>query len=194
MFMYRASIVKEFIGQAKTGDMPAQDNLERAQGLIGFSFGLHFDNQGQLGHPGSVNTAIAGHIVNHEVLRTKDMTLQEELAIEVARLDPTLSDNINSLPTIKAPNKAYNTHELLMQSAPDFKANRVNSLAVVAFRHHLPRAAAQVRKAGFEVANPDMAGVGDFDPTLDQAWVHSKEAWIIRERLVISAFAVLNRI
>ncbi len=48
MFMYRASIVKEFIGQAKTGDMPAQDNLERAQGLIGFSFGLHFDNQGQL--------------------------------------------------------------------------------------------------------------------------------------------------
>lgn len=186
--------ILQLIGQAESGNVPPEGNLEQAEEVLGFSFGLYFNGSGQLARPGPINDAIASRIVNDEVLRTKNMVLQEELARAVEAREPRLSLQIATLPTIKAPFQTYNTHELLMVARHDFMSRGVGHLAVVAFRHHLPRAAAQVKKAGFAVSTPDMRGVGEFDATSGQAWIRSKDAWIQRERLVIGAFALLNRI
>lgn len=186
--------MKTILHQAATGEVPPQGRLEDSDEVIGFSFGLHFDTQGLLAHPGPVNEAMADYIVGDEILRSKNMTLQEELASAVEAREPRLSSQIDTLSTIKAPFMTYNTHELLQQAQEGMRERQARSLAVVAFRYHLPRAAAQVRKAGFETIVPDMSGVGDFDPNSSQPWIRNREAWIRRERKVILAFALANRI
>lgn len=186
--------ITQIMHQADTGIVPPVGDMEEANEIIGFSYGLHFDDAGQLKGPGPVNEAIAHHVVNDEVLRSKDMTLQEELAIAIEAREPRLANQIRSLPTVKKPGQAYNTHEILQQARPDLLERNVRSLGVVAFRHHLPRARAQVAKAGFDVASTDMSGVGDFDPASAQDWIRSKDVWIKRERKVIVAFALLGRL
>ena len=47
------------------------------------------------------------------------MSLQEEIAIAVQQEDKTLSDQIDSLKTIKSPGKTYNTHELIETVKPN---------------------------------------------------------------------------
>jgi hypothetical protein len=192
--MNKVREIATLIDHARTGEMPPTGDVENADELIGFSFGLYFDDNGLLGHPGPVNEAIADFVVSDEVLRSKNMTVQEELAVAIEAREPRLAEQIDTLKTIKEPGKAFNTHELLVMAKPALVQRGVGSLAVVAFRNHLPRAAAQVKKAGFVVATPDMRGVGDFDPHSSQAWIHSPEAWIRRERLAITAFALMNRI
>jgi len=192
--MYRVSEVATLIDQAHSGVVPPIGNLEDADEAIGFSFGLYFDERGQLAHPGPVNEAIAHRVVNDELLRGKNMTLQEELAIAIEALDPTLAGQIDSIKTIKKPGRAHRTHEVLKIASPSLAERQVGSLAVIAFRHHLPRAVAQVKKAGFEVAAPSMSGVGDFDPNSPQSWIHNSRAWMRRECKVIVALALLNQI
>lgn len=192
--MYDISRVAKLIDQSKTGIVPPSGNLEEADELIGFAFGLYFDTQGQLGAVGPVNEAIAARVVTDEILRSKNMILQEELAVAIEARDPRMANQIDTLKTIKKPGTAYNTHELLMAAKPGLVERKVGSLAVVAFRHHLPRAAAQVHKAGFAVATPDMSNVGEFDPNSPQSWIHDIDSWNRREVKVIAAFALLNYI
>lgn len=182
------------IDQAHTGRMPASGNIEDANEVIGFSFGTYFDDEGQLLKPGPVNEAMADFIVGNEVLRSKNMTLQEELAVAVQAREPKLGDQISNLPSIKVPFQAFSTHELIAIARPGLQERQVRSLAVIAFRHHQPRATAQVKGAGFEVSTPNMIAIGDFDPHSGQSWIHSREDWIKRERKVIVAHALLNRI
>jgi hypothetical protein len=192
--MYKVNEVLTLIDQAGKGELPPSGDIENVDELIGFSFGLYFDDEGQLGNPGPVNEAMAEFVVGNEVLRSKNMTLQEELAVAIEAREPRLAHQIDTLKTIKEPGTAYNTHELLVTAKPTLVQRGVGSLAVLAFRNHLPRAAAQVKKAGFIVATPDMSGVGDFDPKSPQGWIHNPEAWIRRERVAIAAFALMNRI
>lgn len=192
--MYRVGELTSLMEQARTGDVPPIGDVAQADELIGFAFGLYFDADGQLGRPGPVNDAIADFIVGDEVLRSNNMTLQEELAVAIEAREPKLAGQIDALKTIKAPGRAHNTHELLVTAKPALIARGVGSLAVVAFRNHLPRAAAQVSKAGFTVSTPDMTGVGDFDPHSPQEWIHNPEVWIKRERKVLAAFALAGRI
>ena len=187
------SEVRTMIHQAHSGDMPPQGNLEAADEVFGFSFGTCFNSEGQLLKPGPVNEALAAFIVGHEVLCSMPMTLQQEVAMAVqAAREPGSGGEINSLPSLKAPFKAFNTHELITIARPGLVKRGVKSVAVVAFRHHLPRAAAEVKRAGFVVATPDMRAVGDFDPRSDQAWTHDREAWDHREPKVIAALALLG--
>ncbi len=58
----------------------------------------------------------------------------------------------------------------------------------------MPRARAQVRKANYAIATPDMSDIGDFDLHSSQPWIRSPEAWIERERKFIWLNAVLNLI
>jgi pimeloyl-ACP methyl ester carboxylesterase len=192
--MKRISEIRGLIEQARTGIVAPVGNLEQADELIGFSFGTYLNSEGQLDHPGPVNDAIARFVVCNEVLRSKNMTLQEELAVAIEAIEPKMANQIDSLPTIKKPGVVFNTHELLATAQPKFRERNVGSLAVVAFRHHLPRAAAEVRKAGFVVATPDMSIVGDFDPNNPQKQVRSAQDWYDRENKVIPIFALLNRI
>lgn len=192
--MYRPSAILELINQAETGNIPPEGDLSEVDEVLGFSFGLHFNPEGYLAQPGSTNEAIAKMIVSDEVLRSKYMTLQEELAIAVEAREPHLANQINAIPTIKSPFQTYNTHDILQAARPGLIERNVGLVAVVAFRNHLPRANAHVRKAGFSTALPDMRAVGDFDPSSGQAWIRNPEDWIKRERLAIGLFAALNRI
>jgi len=184
------------IEQSRTGIVPPIGNIELSDEVIGFSFDLYLDAKGQLDRrqSGPVNEALANFIINNEILRAKDMTLQEEIAIAITDKEPKLTDRINVLKSIKRPGKTFNTHELLKAAYPGLIKRQVGSLAVVVFRHQLPRAAAQVKKAGFAVSTPDMSQVGDFNPYSVQPWVRSSEAWVKRERKVIIAFGLLNLI
>ena len=184
----------ELLHQSKTGIVPISGSLENAQELMGLSFGVHFNSGGQISEPGSVNDALAKYIVNDEILRSKNMTLQEELAIAVERHEPRMSMQIDSIRSVKKPFRTFNTHELITKAKAGLIERNVRSLAVVAFRHHLPRAAAQVKKAGFDVAVPDMSGIGDFDPYSSQPWIRNINAWTNRERKVIAVFALMGRV
>jgi hypothetical protein len=192
--MYKLGELNGLIHQAATGDVPPIGDVASADEVIGFAFGLRFDQDGQLGSPGPVNETIANFIVNDEVLRTKNMTLQEELAVAIEAIEPMLANQIVTLKTIKTPGVAYNTHELLMTAKPGLAQRSIGSLAVVAFRNHLPRAAAQVKKAGFMVSTPNMSRVGEFDPDSPQPWIRNPDAWIRRERKALAVFALANRI
>lgn len=192
--MYSPRAISALIDQARTGDVAPHGDLTEAQTLIGFSFGLVTDAAGQLAGPGVVNDALARFIVNHEALRTKTMILQEELANAVIACDQTLASQIQSLKSIKSPGATYNTYELMAQVTPQLQSQHIVSLIVVAFRHHLPRAEAVVRKAGFGTITPDLRQVGDFDPASSQPWIRGTEAWIRRERTAINIFAMRNYI
>jgi len=192
--MYSPSKIMSLVKLAENGQIQPKGNLEDADELIGFSFGLILDERGQLKSSGPVNHALAKFIVGNEILREKNMSLQEEIATAVQQEDRTLSDQIDSLKTIKKPGQTYNTHELIETVKPELLARGVGKLAVIAFRYHLPRAEAEVRKAGFETLLPDLSNVGDFDPISPQYQARSQEDWIKRERIVIPLFAILNRI
>ncbi len=125
--MYRLSEINALVDQARTGDVPPVGNLEAAKEIFGFAFGIYFDTDGRLEHPGPVNEALADFIVNDEVLRSKNMTLQEELAIAVEAREPRLSLQIDSLKTVKAPFKTYNTYELLKAARPGLVERNVGS-------------------------------------------------------------------
>ena len=184
--------VYRLIQQAESGNVAALGNSELADEVLGFAFDAVFDNQGNLAEPGKVNEAIADRIINDEVLRSKNMTLQEELANAVVSKEKRLGDQIEVIPTIKSPNKTYNTHELMILAKRGLIDRQIGGLAVIAFRYHLPRAAAVVRKAGFDIVIPDMQEVGNFNPQSSLPWTRSKEDWIKRERIVIPYFAARN--
>ncbi len=192
--MYDPSKISALIGQAYTGDVPPHGNMWDAAEVIGFSFGLKLDSTGQLAGPGAVNEALAGYIVRNEELRYKNMHLQEEIANAVLGLDRSLAHRVNVLPTMKAPGNTYSSPELVDAVAPDLRERHVDTLGVLAFRHHLPRANAHVQKAGFETAVPELRDVGDFDPNSAQPWTRSRGAWIRREAIAICGFAALNKI
>jgi hypothetical protein len=192
--MYRPREIYHLIQQAGSGDFPPIGNLEDMDEAFGFSFGSRWNEYGWLAHPGPTNGAIADSIVGNEVLREMNMTLQEELAIAVKEREPRLSDQIIAIPTMKRPGKNYNTDEVLKRALPDLAERNVGSLAVIAYRYHLPRAEAEVRKAGFYTATPDMSEVGDFDPYSAHRQCRSLDDWIRRERLVIPLFAALGHI
>ena len=193
--MINPAEIARTVGYARSGEMPPIGDLASATEVIGFSFGTYFDADGQLSRPGPVNDEIARCIVSNEVIRDTEMpmTLQEEVAWAVFAQDKTLRGQINVLPTIKTPGKAFNTHELIQQSRRGWATRKVGTLAIVAHPHHIPRASAQVRKAGFEVVTLDTRGIG-FDENSAQEWTTSAEKWGKKEPLVIGLGAILGRL
>jgi hypothetical protein len=170
--------------------MPPSGDLEQADHVVGFAFDTQLDAYGFITASGSTNEALAEFIVGHEVLRTKNMTLQEEIAWAVADRDPSLKEQIDRMRSLKMPGKTRHTYELINGEAGGLRDKQAHTLAVVAFRHHLPRVAATVRKAGFQTLIPDMAGVGDFNLNSSLPWTRSRYAWYKRERVAIPYFAL----
>ena len=177
--------------QAWTGVMPSLGDITQAQELIGFSFGLRFNSDGQLGAPGPINEAIARHIVGDPILSTLDMNLQEELAVAIRALDSRLaSRQIKKIvPTVPRPWRSVTTNDVYQECLPGLRGRRVSHLAVVAFRHHQPRGAAEVAVGSFKVSTSDMTGVGEFDPGNGLRQCQSKGKWMEREALVLPYFA-----
>jgi hypothetical protein len=181
--------------QAYTGEVPPIGNLEDAQELIGFAFGLRFNSEGQFGAPGPTSEAIAHRIVEDPILSGLPMNLQEEVAFAVRDLNPRLEENFRIVvPTVRRPGRSVTTDDVLRETMPGLQERDVRCLAVVAFRHHLPRATADVARAGFEISTPDMASVGDFDPDNSLSQCRSIGRWIAREALVFPYFAAQGKI
>lgn len=187
--------MRSLMQQAETGVMPHVGDMSQADAVIGFAFGIRFDDYGNLRSPGPVNEALAHFIVNDEEVRNKPMVLQDILGLEVIRLDRSLKPQIDVKPTIKRPGQAYSSYEfLVIQTMPDLVADHVGSLAVVAQPRHQPRDVAISKQAGFTTFAPDTSSVDIFDPHSSQPWIRSKEAWIRRERKVIVASALTGKI
>jgi len=116
--MYKIDELSTLMKYAADGNMPPVGDVSQSDEVLGFAYGLYFDEQGQLASPGPVNEAIADLVVGDEVLRSKNMTLQEELAVAIKKKEPKLADQIDTLRTIKKPGVAFNTHELLTTAKP----------------------------------------------------------------------------
>ncbi len=190
--MYSPFSIHELIKQAETGTIPPSGSLEDADEVLGFAFDAILDDKGGLSEPGRVNESIADFIINNEIIRSKRMTLQEELAVAVIARDGDLEGQIEVLSTIKKPGKTYDTHELMLIAKDGFRKRNSGRLAILAFRYHMPRAAAVVEKAGFKVVVPNMGGVGSFNSESSLPWTQSEQNWIKRERKVIPYFALRN--
>ena len=106
--------------------------------------------------------------------------------------DRRLSDNITAVATIdpKRPGRPLSTLDVITTARPLLAAQGVGSLAVVAFRHHMPRAAAHVEYAGFQSVIPDVRTVGDFDPQSPWPFIRNKRSWIRREVGALAFFAL----
>jgi len=182
--------------QALTGNVPPTGNLENVDEIAGFAFGIYYNNEGKLGAPGPINEALARFMVNNEVVRTKYITAQDALAWAIVKQDSTLADQINAVPTVKAPFKAYTGREFISASLPGWREREVLDLGVVAFRNHLPRAAAETEAmTGFTIATPDMSGIGTWDPSEEQQrQVRGLLNWGLREVPVQFVETVLGQI
>jgi hypothetical protein len=180
------------LNQATNGNSEPIGNVKNSKVLVGFSFGTRFDKDGELGDSGETNKAIAKYIVESPILRSKQMYLQEEVAISVIDLRPRLKNKITILKSVKMPYKTYNTHEILNHALPLLRKDKVRNITVVAFRYHLPRAAAQVKKAGFNISTTDMSKVGDWDQASSQVWTRRESNFLLREIPTIIALYFLN--
>jgi hypothetical protein len=192
--MRRLGEISSLVEQSKTGVVENVGSLEDAQEAIGFSFGLFLDKQGKLLIPGPINEAMTSYILKNKLLRKMHLTLQEELAVAVISREPAMESQITSIKSMKQPFKTYNTREVIEMARPGLEERKVKSLAVIAFRYHQPRAAAQVKKAGFNVVIPDMSDVGTFDANSYQWWTRDRRSWAMNEQIVIPIFALLNYI
>jgi len=185
--------IAELTRDAYAGDMPPRGDLASVDAVIGFSFGTYLSSDGkQVVCPGPVNEALAEMLVACEPLRSKPLALQEELALAVRAQDRSLDGRIELVPTLdpNKPGKPRSTLEVVSHVMPQLIAQRVGSVAVVAFRHHMPRAEAHVRRVGLDTAVPDVRRVGDFDPDSPWPFIRSRSEWMKRELFAIAYFAV----
>jgi len=184
------------MSQALTGNMPPTGSFENVDEIAGFAFGIYYNSEGGFGIPGPINEALAHFMVNNEVVREKYITAQDALAWAIVGQDKTLSSQINAVPTVKAPFKAFTGREFISAALPGWNERNVHDLGVVAYRNHLPRAAAETGQAtGFVIATPDMRGVGNWDPNPEQQRQARRPLnWAVREIPVQLIETVLGRI
>lgn len=192
--LQRVRDISTIMHYADSGEMPPIGEVDEAGALIAFSFGVRLDETGHVMDPGTTNRALATLIVNNDALRasTTPWYLQDEIADCAFNLDPSIVEErkIYPMASLKSQGQTYNSYELIQQATPQLRHDNAETVAVVAFRHHLPRAVGHVLRAGFKVVTPDMRQVGEFDPDSSQPWTRNREAWIKRERKVIGYCAI----
>jgi hypothetical protein len=182
--------VRDIMHYGYYGDMPQIGDLQTADAVVGFAFGVHFNEQGGIGDPGEPNRALARLLVNSEILRDTDTPwfLQEELAMAVEEMDRKAAGKIVNLGSIKAPGETYNTHELIVLNKNQLKEAGTKFIDL-AHGYHLPRTAANLHWHGFEVATIDTK-VGVFDLGSSQRQIQSLRKWRQREMPAIAYFGL----
>lgn len=171
--------------------MPPHGNLDEAEAVLAFPFGLINGTDGQYTAPGTTNLALADYISSNPQLREKDIVLSEELA---DALDGDTDGSIKVITNFRSDGKASTTYDYAVRAGKYFREQGIGTLAVVAYRHHAPRANASVRRVGLNTVLPELRHVGDFDPDSSQEWTTSRKAWIARELVVVPASALLRQI
>lgn len=188
--MYDPRKVYSLLQQATTGETPPHGRLEDAQEIVAFPFSIRLNDEGQLIGPGTTNIALAKFITTHEILREMPITMTEDLALAWPGKMPNSVEIETNFPD--SGEKASTTHNYAQRVARNLKVRKVGRIAVVAFRFHAPRADAEMQKAGFDTALPDLRQIGNFDPESSQRWTTSQEQWVKRERIILPASALLN--
>lgn len=183
--------ILEVFKYSATGNMPPQGNLDEAEAILAFPFGLIKNSNGDYIAPGATNLALATHIARSGQLREKDIVLTEELA---DALDGDTDGNITLISNLGEDGKESTTYDYAVRAGEHFRQRSIGKLAIVAFRHHLPKANAGIKRVGFETVVPELRHVGDFDPASSQWWTRNQAAWIAREALVLPAATVLKQI
>lgn len=173
------------------GDMPVIGSLDEADAVIGFSFGVHYDNEGGIADPGMTNRQLARYLLNSEALRDKEMPwfLQEEIAIAIEQEDSSASWRIVNLGSLKHPFKNYNTDELICANANQFATEQATTVVDLSHPYHMARTAANLYGRGLYPVTLDTYGEVDFDPVSSQRWTRDPWSWRKREMLAIGLFA-----
>lgn len=184
------SLVEVFKYSAN-GDMPPRGNLDEAEAILAFPFGLIKNSNGEYLAPGQTNIALASYIARSGQLREKDIVLTEELA---DALDGDTDGDIRVISNFREDGKESSTYDYAVRAGEYLRGHNVGKLAVVAFRHHLPRAEASVSRVGFSTVVPELRQVGDFDSQSYQWRTRSRARWIAWEVGSIPVSAVLNQI
>jgi hypothetical protein len=181
----------EIFKYSADGNMPPRGNLDEAEAILTFPFGFIGDSNGDYFSPGATNIALAEYIADSRQLREKDIVLTEELA---DALDGDTDGDIKVISNFLEEAKASSTFDYAVRAAEYFRERNIGSVAVVAFRHHLPRAEASVSKVGLSTVVPELRQVGDFDPQSYQWRARSRARWIAWEVGIVPASVVLNQI
>jgi hypothetical protein len=165
------------------GNMPPSSNLEDAEAILAFPFGIIRGENHNYLSPGVTNLALADYISNDAVLRNKAIVLSEELR-DV--LDGNTDGEIMFLSNFKENNtEETSSYDYALKAKRIFVDRGIGKVAIVAFSHHLPRAVASSEKVGIKTIVPDMRGIGNFDPESSQFWTRNAVNWALRESLVI---------
>lgn len=173
-----------------SGNMPPQGNISEAEAILAFPFGYRSDSGGAYKGPGLTNLALAKFISTNPVLSEMDIVLTEELA---DALDGRMRGRTTLLSNFEQ-GQASTTFDYAERASRLTEIKDVGSLAVIAFRFHLPRANASTEKVGFNTVIPDLRQVGDFDPRSAQWWTKNKKLWVARESVVLPASVIKQEI
>jgi hypothetical protein len=174
-----------------TGSMPPLGNLDDAEAIIAFPFGRLENTAGDYIAPGATNLALAEYIANNAQLREKNIVLTEELA---DALDGDTDGSITLINNINKDGRTSSTYDYAVRAGEHFRQHNIGQLAVVAFRHHLPKANAGIKRVGLKTVVPDLRQVGNFDPESAQWWTRNLAAWIVRESVVLPVSLALRQI
>jgi len=183
--------VLEIARYSLNGNMPPSGNLEDAQALLAFPFGLVRDIDGAFVRPGATNEALISYILENPILRKMTIVYSEELQ---KGLEGQTEGKTLFLSNFTGQNKESTSYDYARRAHQSFKDIQIGKVAIVAFSHHLPRAVASSQRVGINTVVPDLRGVGDFDTESSQPWTRNANAWAKREAKVIPGSFLFRQI